>query len=230
MGPIRRRGGHGSGSRPTKEGSGRLWWLISPFSSIHGPFHPHPRQQCRFVCRSPNPVSRWGEFSGPRLWRSGNPAFIDRGEGAHIWDADGQRYIDFCCSWGPPSWGTPTRWFRTAFSGPSRMERRLGPPPDSKMSGGHDPRSPPLRRAHSVRLQWNGGGDERIRLARGVTGKTKILKFEGCYHGHVDALLVKAGSGLATLGTSTVRGRPRSVRPRDAGPCPSTTSTSSKRP
>jgi len=139
----------------------------------------------------------------------GTPLFVDRGEGAHIWDADGQRYIDFCCSWGPLILGhahpvVQDRILRavkdgTSFGTPTRLENELG----SMILENHP---------YAERIRFVSSGTEAamsaIRLARGVTGKNKILKFDGCYHGHVDALLVKAGSGLATLGTSTSAGVP----------------------
>ena len=206
LGPIRRRGRAWKARFSADKGRVRRpSWLISPFSSIHGPFPPHPRQQCRLVCRSParfpggvnSPVRAFGAVGG-------TPLFIDRGEGAHIWDADGQRYIDFCCSWGPLILGhahpvVQDRILKavadgTSFGTPTRLENELG-----GMILDHHP--------YAERIRFVSSGTEAamsaIRLARGVTGKTKILKFEGCYHGHVDALLVKAGSGLATLGTST---------------------------
>ena len=139
----------------------------------------------------------------------GTPLFIDKGEGAHIWDADGQRYIDFCCSWGPLILGHahPAVQERimsavangTSFGTPTRLENELG----GLILDNHP---------FAERIRFVSSGTEAamsaIRLARGVTGKSKILKFDGCYHGHVDALLVKAGSGLATLGTSTSAGVP----------------------
>jgi len=139
----------------------------------------------------------------------GTPLFVDRGEGPHIWDADGQRYIDFCCSWGPLILGhahpaVQERILKavqdgTSFGTPTRLENELG-----GMILDHHP--------FAERIRFVSSGTEAtmsaIRLARGVTGRDKVLKFEGCYHGHVDALLVKAGSGLATLGTSTSAGVP----------------------
>lgn len=139
----------------------------------------------------------------------GTPLFMDRGAGPHIWDADGQRYIDFCCSWGPLILGHahPAVQERimqavtqgTSFGTPTRLENELG-----ALILDHHP--------FAERIRFVSSGTEAamsaIRLARGVTGKSKILKFDGCYHGHVDALLVKAGSGLATLGTSTSAGVP----------------------
>ena len=126
----------------------------------------------------------------------GTPLFIDKGEGAHIWDADGQRYIDFCCSWGPLILGHahPAVQERimsavangTSFGTPTRLENELG----GLILDNHP---------FAERIRFVSSGTEAamsaIRLARGVTGKSKILKFDGCYHGHVDALLVKAGIG-----------------------------------
>ena len=139
----------------------------------------------------------------------GTPLFMERGEGPHIWDADGQRYIDFCCSWGPLILGHahPAVQERimsavskgTSFGTPTRLENELG----GLILDNHP---------FAERIRFVSSGTEAamsaIRLARGVTGKSKILKFDGCYHGHVDALLVKAGSGLATLGSSTSAGVP----------------------
>ena len=99
----------------------------------------------------------------------------------------------------------------TSFGTPTRLENELG----GMILENHP---------YAERIRFVSSGTEAamsaIRLARGVTGKNKILKFDGCYHGHVDALLVKAGSGLATLGTSTSAGRARGLRPRDAGAAP----------
>lgn len=158
--------------------------------------------QRRFPGGVNSPVRAFGAVGG-------TPLFMERGVGAHVWDADGQRYIDFCCSWGPLILGhahpvVQERIMKavadgTSFGTPTRLENELG-----GLILDHHP--------FAERIRFVSSGTEAamsaIRLARGVTGRSKILKFDGCYHGHVDALLVKAGSGLATLGTSTSAGVP----------------------
>lgn len=152
-----------------------------------------------------------GVNSPVRAFRSvgGTPLFIEKGDGPFIWDADGNKFIDFCCSWGPLILGHNNPSVRdhiveavnngTSFGTPTRWENELA----STILENH-------RYVEKIRFTSSGteAAMSAIRLARGVTGRSKIIKFEGCYHGHVDALLVKAGSGLATLGTSTSAGVP----------------------
>ncbi len=155
-----------------------------------------------------------GVNSPVRAFRSvgGTPLFIDRGKGPYIWDADGQRYLDFCCSWGPLILGhandtvmeeiIQTLHNGTSFGAPTRLENKLA----GLILENH---------RYIEKIRFVNSGTEAVmsavRLARGYTGKNKILKFEGCYHGHVDALLVKAGSGLVTLGTSSSAGVPEAT-------------------
>lgn len=152
-----------------------------------------------------------GVNSPVRAFKSvgGTPLFITRGKGSRIWDADGNEFIDFCCSWGPLILGhahpkvvesiTSTAAKGTSFGAPTEEENEL-----AKL----------ILENHSYleKIRFVSSGTEAtmsaIRLARGVTGRDKIIKFEGCYHGHVDALLVKAGSGLVTMGTSSSAGVP----------------------
>lgn len=152
-----------------------------------------------------------GVNSPVRAFRSvgGTPLFIEKGDGALIRDADGNRFIDYCCSWGPLILGHNHPAVRenihkavdqgTSFGTPTRWENELA----STILENH---------SYLERIRFVSSGTEAamsaIRLARGVTGRSKIIKFDGCYHGHVDALLVKAGSGLATLGTSSSAGVP----------------------
>src|ERR1043165_4261513 len=142
-----------------------------------------------------------GVNSPVRAFRSvgGTPVFIERGKGSHIWDVDGNEYIDYCCSWGPLILGhandkvldavDKTMRKGTSFGAPTRLENEL-----AELITANNP--------FIEKLRFVSSGTEAvmsaIRLARGFTGRTKILKFEGCYHGHSDAMLVKAGSGLAT--------------------------------
>jgi glutamate-1-semialdehyde 2,1-aminomutase len=139
----------------------------------------------------------------------GNPLFIDSAKGSKIKDADGNEFIDFCCSYGPLILGhAPDEVIKavsetvkkgTSFGAPTRLENELA----ELIISNH-------RYIEKIRFVNSGteAAMSAIRLARGYTGRNKIIKFEGCYHGHVDALLVKAGSGLATLGTSSSAGVP----------------------
>lgn len=155
-----------------------------------------------------------GVNSPVRAFRSvgGTPLFIDRGEGCYIYDADENKYIDFCGSWGPLILGhahpavmkkiNETVSKGSSFGAPTRLENEL-----AKLILDNNP--------FLEKLRFVSSGTEAvmsaIRLARGYTGKNLIIKFDGCYHGHADAMLVKAGSGLATFGISSSSGVPESV-------------------
>ncbi len=142
----------------------------------------------------------------------GTPRFIERAQGAYMWDANGTRYIDYIGSWGPMILG---------HGHPAVLEAVQKAATDGLSFGAPTEREVELAEAilelmpsmDMVRLVSSGteAGMSAIRLARGVTGRSKILKFEGCYHGHADALLVKAGSGLATFGNATSAGVPPEV-------------------
>lgn len=154
-----------------------------------------------------------GVNSPVRAFRSvgGTPIFIERGKGSHIWDADGNEYIDYCCSWGPLILGhandkvlnavDATMRKGTSFGAPTALENSL-----AELILSNNP--------YIEKIRFVSSGTEAvmsaIRLARGYTQRNKILKFEGCYHGHVDSLLVKAGSGLVTFGNSSSAGVPES--------------------
>lgn len=141
----------------------------------------------------------------------GTPLFMKQGKGAYITDEDDNQYIDYCCSWGPLILGhanentenaiIETVRKGTSFGAPTALENELA----ELIISNH---------SYIEKIRFVSSGTEAVmsalRLARGVTGKTKIIKFEGCYHGHVDSLLVKAGSGLVTLGESTSSGVPAS--------------------
>lgn len=154
-----------------------------------------------------------GVNSPVRAFRSvgGTPIFIDKGKGSHVWDADGNEYIDYCASWGPLILGhandnvlnavEKTMRNGTSFGAPTRLENELA---ELILTNNH----------YIEKIRFVSSGTEAvmsaIRLARGFTGRNKILKFEGCYHGHSDSLLVKAGSGLVTFGETSSAGVPQS--------------------
>lgn len=154
-----------------------------------------------------------GVNSPVRAFKSvyGTPLFIQKGDGCRIWDADGNEFIDFCASWGPLILGHNNAKIRAkvmevmqngmSFGAPTALENELA--------------ELIIKNNRFVeKIRFTSSGTEAvmsaIRLARGYTGKNKIIKFEGCYHGHTDALLVKAGSGLVTFGETSSAGVPAS--------------------
>ena len=155
-----------------------------------------------------------GVNSPVRAFRAvgGTPRFIDRAEGAYIVDSEGKRYIDYIGSWGPMILG---------HGHPAVLEAVQKAALDGFSFGAPTEREIELAEAiialvpgiEQVRLVSSGteAGMSALRLARGFTGRSTFIKFEGCYHGHADALLVKAGSGLATFGHPTSAGVPAEV-------------------
>jgi len=155
-----------------------------------------------------------GVNSPVRAFRAvgGTPRFVQRAHGAWFWDANGQRYIDYIGSWGPMILGHGHPQVVEAvqravldgfsFGAPTEREVQLAEAIVERMPG-----------MDMVRLVSSGteAAMSALRLARGATGRKRIMKFEGCYHGHADALLVKAGSGLATFGHPTSAGVPPEV-------------------
>lgn len=151
-----------------------------------------------------SPVRAFKSVSGP-------PLFVKRGYGCRFTDEDDNQYLDFCCSWGPLILGHNNTAIResvlkivtygTSFGTPTRLGNEIG----QLILNNNQ---------YIEKMRFVSSGTEAvmsaIRLARGVTGKSKVVKFDGCYHGHVDSLLVKAGSGLATFGVSTSAGIPES--------------------
>ncbi|MGV6825744.1 MAG: glutamate-1-semialdehyde 2,1-aminomutase [bacterium] len=142
----------------------------------------------------------------------GDPVFIDRAEGAYLFAADGKRYIDYVGSWGPMILGhthpeviaavTETAQKGLSFGAPTELETRMA-----------DKVCELLPSLDLVRMVSSGteATMSAIRLARGFTGRDKIIKFEGCYHGHSDSLLVKAGSGALTFGEPSSPGVPAAL-------------------
>ncbi len=141
-----------------------------------------------------------------------DPIFVDRGEGAELIDADGNRYVDWVCSWGPLIAGHAHPEVVDAVSAAARRGTSFGAP----TAGEVDLAEEVARRVPGVEMvRMTSSGTEAtmsaIRLARAATGRTKILKFAGAYHGHVDGLLAEAGSGLATQGIPASPGVPDSA-------------------
>ena len=153
-----------------------------------------------------------GVNSPVRAYRSvgGNPPFIARGEGSHIFDVDGNEYIDYVGSWGPLLLGHRHPDIVAALEGALAIGTSFGAPTEQEVELAEAIRDA-VPSIEMVRLV-NSGTEatmSAIRVARGFTGRDLIVKFEGCYHGHVDSLLVKAGSGVATLGIPDTQGVPK---------------------
>lgn len=152
-----------------------------------------------------------GVDSPVRAFRSvgGDPPFVDRAEGAYLYDADGNRYIDFFGSWGPMILGHANRPVIEAVQAAAEKGTSFG----ASTAAEAELASLVAKCVPSIeKLRFVSSGTEAvmsaIRVARAFTGRNRILKFEGCYHGHSDALLVKAGSGVATLGIPGSAGIP----------------------
>ncbi len=151
-----------------------------------------------------SPVRAFGSVGG-------TPRFIVKGKGSRVWDADGNEYVDLCASWGPLILGHANDEViaaiheavdnGTSFGAPTVQENTLA----RLILDNH---------GYIERIRFVSSGTEAvmsaIRLARGFTGRNKVIKFEGCFHGHVDSMLVKAGSGLVTFGNSSSAGVPES--------------------
>jgi len=140
----------------------------------------------------------------------GNPPFIARGEGAYLFDVDGNRYIDYVGSWGPLLLGHRHPAILEALRGALEIGTSFGAPTEQEILLA-EAICDAVPSIEMVRLV-NSGTEATmaaIRVARGFTGRDLTVKFEGCYHGHVDSLLVKAGSGVATLGLPDTQGVPK---------------------
>lgn len=162
-------------------------------------------------------AKRWipsGVNSPVRSFRAvgGRPVFVKRGKGPYLWDESGKRYLDFCCSWGPLIFGHAPDGLV------SELGRELGR--GTSFGACHVKEVELARLIHEffpsiqkVRLVSSGTEAvmSAVRLARGFTGRKKILKIDGGYHGHADSLLVKAGSGAATFGVPASAGVPEEL-------------------
>jgi glutamate-1-semialdehyde 2,1-aminomutase len=152
-----------------------------------------------------------GVNSPVRAFRSvgGTPRFINRAEGAYFWDAEDQRYIDYIGSWGPAIVGHTHPVVVKAVQDAAARGLSFGAPTEGEIQMAEEI-CKLVPSIEQVRLVSSGteATMSALRLARGATNRDKIVKFEGCYHGHADSLLVKAGSGLLTFGNPTSAGVP----------------------
>ncbi len=155
-----------------------------------------------------------GVNSPVRAFRSvgGTPRFLVRGEGAYVWDADGRRYIDYVGSWGPAIIGHAHPAVVRAVVEAAPRGLSFGAPTEVEIEMA-ETLTRLLPSLELVRLVSSGteATMSALRLARGFTGRSKIVKFEGCYHGHGDSLLVKAGSGALTFGAPSSAGVPPAI-------------------
>jgi len=152
-----------------------------------------------------------GVNSPVRAFRAvgGRPVFLARGEGCRVTDADGRTYVDFVGSWGPLLFGHADPEILEAVGEAARNGTSFGAPTEGEVELAEQiVRMVPS--VEKVRLVSSGteAAMSAIRLARGFTGRDKVVKFEGCYHGHGDAFLIKAGSGAATFGVPSSPGVP----------------------
>ena len=150
-----------------------------------------------------SPVRAWGAVG------AGEPFFAARGEGAYLWDADGNRYVDWVMSWGPLVFGHADPEIVEAVQEAAACGTTFGAPTEREVALAEE-LVDAVPSVEKVRLVSSGteASMSALRLARGATGRDRILKFSGCYHGHADALLAAAGSGLATLGIPSSPGVP----------------------
>lgn len=155
-----------------------------------------------------------GVNSPVRAFRSvgGSPRFIERAKGPYMWDATGKQFIDYILSWGPMILGHNNDEVIAEVEAATERGLSFGAATEAEIRIAEEIRKI-VPSMEQVRLVSSGteAGMSAIRLARGYTGRNKIIKFEGCYHGHSDSLLVKAGSGMLTFGNPSSAGVPASV-------------------
>ncbi|MGN1150385.1 MAG: aminotransferase class III-fold pyridoxal phosphate-dependent enzyme, partial [Sutterella sp.] len=155
-----------------------------------------------------------GVNSPVRAFRSvgGSPRFIDHAKGPYMWDVTGKQFTDYILSWGPMILGHNNDDVIAAVDAAVSKGLSFGAVTEGETLIAEEIRKL-VPSMEQVRLVSSGteAGMSAIRLARGYTGRNKIIKFEGCYHGHSDSLLVKAGSGMLTFGNPSSAGVPASV-------------------
>jgi len=140
------------------------------------------------------------------------PFFVRRGQGAYLEDVDGKRYVDWVMSWGPLLFGHADEETVEAVRAAAERGTSFGAPTEAEVELAAEIVAA-VPSVEKVRLVSSGteAAMSAVRLARGFTGRDRVVKFAGCYHGHVDALLASAGSGIATFGLPSTPGIPSSV-------------------
>ena len=156
-----------------------------------------------------------GAVNSPvRAWKAvgRSPLFIERGDGAYLFDADGNRFIDYVGSYGPTILGHANPEIADAIAEQARRGLGYGAPTELEVELA-EAISTAIPMAEKVRLMSSGteAGMTAVRIARAATGRPGIIKFDGCYHGHTDSLLVRAGSGVMTLGVPDSAGVPEAL-------------------
>src|SRR5256714_10231785 len=189
---------------------GRGGWTIihEPYAVSHQPSAMNTARSSRLFTRA-QAILPGGVDSPVRAFKSvgAAPLFIRRGAGSRIEDVDGNTFVDYVMSWGPLIHGHAARGLVKAVAAAAKDGTSFGAPSALEVALGEKVRAlmPSIERVRFV-----SSGTEAtmsaVRVARAATGRDRILKFEGCYHGHADAFLVKAGSGALTLGTPTSPG------------------------
>ncbi len=185
------------------------------FAHKNGDTRIMKKERSEELYRRATQVIPGGVNSPVRAFRSvgGTPLFMQSGDGCQMTDADGNTYLDFCSSWGPLITGHRHPEIMKAVEGQLKKGLTFGTPCEEEILlaeyAVHNLRAliPSIEKIRFV----NSGTEavmSALRLARGFTGKSKVIKFDGCYHGHSDSLLVKAGSGLATFGVPDSSGVP----------------------
>lgn len=192
-----------------RDGCELLYWesMPQPVRSVE-----HSRQTSRLLHQRAEKFLPGGVDSPVRAFRAvgGDPPLVVRAEGAYLWDADGNRYLDYFGSWGPMILGHAAPRVVHAVQEAAALGTSFGAstPTEADLAEMVQHAFPSVEM-----LRFVSSGTEAtmsaIRLARAFTGRNFFIKFEGCYHGHADALLVKAGSGVATLGIPGSAGVPR---------------------
>src|ERR1700758_2133395 len=172
------------------------------------------RPRSEEIFRRATDVLVGGVNSPVRAFRAvgGDPIIVDRAAGARLWDADGNEFIDYVCSWGALILGHAHPKVVDAIAGQARRGTSFGMPTELEVELATRIRKA-LPSCEKVRFVSSGteATMSAVRLARAATGRDLIIKFEGCYHGHSDSFLSEAGSGLATLGIASSPGVPQAT-------------------